>query len=110
VGPTDAGLAPANAPPDPLKCEDPASGGMLGLEGEEKANSLDCAEGAAPVQPAHDDAKRTATLTAQLALRGIELRRLSSGAFMASSRGVWRRLDDLDEVAVFAVRVGACHA
>lgn len=104
---TTTATRPLDESSTPLTEQSPASGGKLGLEGNGKADSWNCAEGSIGEQPAPSEAKRNATLTAQLALLGIELRRLSCGAYLASSPGGYRVLDDLDEVAAFAVRVGA---
>ena len=54
--------------------------------------------------------KRRATLTAQMAMAGFELRQAPDGAFVASRWNLAKALPDLDAVAAFAKQVGAWAA
>ena len=51
--------------------------------------------------------KALASLTARLALRAIELVRLTGGGYLALSRGAYTALDDPHAVEKFVRRVGA---
>lgn len=51
--------------------------------------------------------KRRETLTAQLALKGYELRLLDCGAWVIGRWNLTRELPTLDEVETFARQVGA---
>ena len=51
--------------------------------------------------------KEKATLRAQLAMRGIELRELSDGSFIATRWNLCRALQTLEAVAAFARQTGA---
>lgn len=51
--------------------------------------------------------KRRATLAAELALRGYELRLAAEGTFIVHRWGLTRDLDSLDAVVGFARQVGA---
>ena len=53
--------------------------------------------------------KRRATLVAELALRGYELKRTAEGTFIVHRWGLTRELDCLDAVARFAQQVGVAH-
>ena len=52
---------------------------------------------------------RRATLTAELAFRGYELRRTAEGTFIVHRWGLTQVLDSLDAVAGFARQVGVQH-
>ena len=53
--------------------------------------------------------KRRATLVAELALRGYELKRTAEGTFIVHRWGLTRALDSLDAVASFAQQMGVHH-
>ena len=53
--------------------------------------------------------KHHATLVAELALRGYELKRTGDGTFIVHRWGLTRALDSLDAVASFAQQVGVTH-
>ena len=52
---------------------------------------------------------RRATLVAELALRGYELRRTAEGTFIVHRWGLTQVLDSFDTVAGFARQVGVQH-
>jgi hypothetical protein len=68
-----------------------------GVDGNKRTDSGDCAA----------DTKTLATLTARLALRGIELWGMPGGGFLAYSRGEFSIFAEMAAVEAFAKRVSA---
>lgn len=80
---------------------DKASGANAGLVSRNQRNNN--TDSAASVI----DGKAFSTLRAQLAIRGVALKRLPGGGFLVRSWGMGRVLPDLQAVEAFAKKVGA---
>lgn len=102
----------SNAEPGPMQFGPPENdeGRELGSDAAFRehatGNDRDPAELQADAQALGSD-KPLSTLTARLALRGIELKSLPGGEFLAHSRGAFATLRDLHAVEAFARKVGA---
>ena len=103
-----AGLSP------PQVGAPPAGGNGEGRGRDQgKADTLDCADHLACIQPGVTDRKRVATLRARLALAGWGLIRTDPGdgapVYFATRWNMPRELRDLAAVEAFADRVGAAR-
>lgn len=101
VNSSNAGAAPPGNETPPIVA---ATGGA---DGQVREVNGDCGAGVGAEQAEHAAEKAFDTMRARLARRGVELRRVPSGGYLAHSWAYSRTLANFEAVEAFALQVAA---